>query len=305
MILLWGLSSDGPMAAVTAALTETHVPFVFLNQRSVLESRIELEMDGSVVGRLQSPDCDVELAAITSVYLRPYDVRRLPQLKDLKPGDPLLQRAFLFEDLITAWTEITPALVVNRPSAMASNNSKPHQLKLIRAAGFDVPETLVTTDPAAVISFQCQYGQVIYKSTSGVRSIVTRLRSPAEDLAKIASCPTQFQQYIEGTDYRVHVIGDQVFACAIRSSADDYRYSALEGADMHVAPDQIPEDFAERCRNLARLLNLPLAGIDLRRTTMGKWYCFEVNPSPGFTFYEEASGQPISATVAQLLANRS
>lgn len=48
-------------------------------------------------------------------------------------------------------------------------------------------------------------------------------------------------------------------------------------------------------------MGLLLAGIALRRTPEGGWVCFEVNPSPGFSFYEEATGQPIAAAVADLL----
>jgi glutathione synthase/RimK-type ligase-like ATP-grasp enzyme len=53
---------------------------------------------------------------------------------------------------------------------------------------------------------------------------------------------------------------------------------------------------------MARDMQLLFAGIDLRRTPAGDWYCFEVNPSPGFTFYESATGQPIAAAVARFLA---
>jgi hypothetical protein len=38
---------------------------------------------------------------------------------------------------------------------------------------------------------------------------------------------------------------------------------------------------ADRCRKLAAGLQLPFAGIDLRRTPEDEWVCFEVNPSPG------------------------
>jgi hypothetical protein len=49
-------------------------------------------------------------------------------------------------------------------------------------------------------------------------------------------------------------------------------------------------------------MDLPLAGIDLRRSRVdGEWYCFEVNPSPGFSYYEEATGLPIGAAIARLL----
>jgi len=53
---------------------------------------------------------------------------------------------------------------------------------------------------------------------------------------------------------------------------------------------------------LAASLDLVVAGIDLRRTPDGEWYCFEVNPSPAFSYYESATHQPISAAIAALLA---
>lgn len=42
--------------------------------------------------------------------------------------------------------------------------------------------------------------------------------------------------------------------------------------------------------------------MDLRRTPEGTWYCLEVNPSPVFTFYRVATGQPIGQAIARLLA---
>jgi D-alanine-D-alanine ligase-like ATP-grasp enzyme len=48
---------------------------------------------------------------------------------------------------------------------------------------------------------------------------------------------------------------------------------------------------------------LAVAGIDLRRTSGGRFYCFEANPSPGFSFYEEMTGQPVGEAIARLLAN--
>jgi glutathione synthase/RimK-type ligase-like ATP-grasp enzyme len=165
-----------------------------------------------------------------------------------------------------------------------------------------VPETLVTTDPAAAIEFWERHGSVIYKSVSGVRSIVTRLGSEHhERMQDLAHCPTQFQEYIEGTDFRLHVVGDEVFGCEVSSTADDYRYPQRQGAEARVRSCSMPQDVADRCRRLAVALNLSVAGIDLRRTTSGRWYCFEANPSPGFSFYEEATGQPISKAVAELL----
>jgi glutathione synthase/RimK-type ligase-like ATP-grasp enzyme len=53
---------------------------------------------------------------------------------------------------------------------------------------------------------------------------------------------------------------------------------------------------------LSQRLDLPLAGIDLRRTPDGRHVCFEVNPSPAFSFYEQHAGIPIASCIARYLA---
>ncbi|HXM75388.1 MAG TPA: RimK domain-containing protein ATP-grasp, partial [Thermoanaerobaculia bacterium] len=118
----------------------------------------------------------------------------------------------------------------------------------------------------------------------------------------LGNCPTQFQRWIPGHDVRVHVVGHDVFACEVTSSATDYRYPRGEEEAPEIRPLELPVDLADRCRRLVASLSLALAGIDLRRTPGGQWFCFEVNPSPGFTYYEEATGQPIADALARLLA---
>jgi len=207
----------------------------------------------------------------------------------------------MVDHVMASWSEMTSALVVNRLRAMATNDSKPYQLEQIRSSGFNVPETLVTTDQNEVQYFWEQHREVIYKSVSGTRSRVARLRPEhRERLANVAFCPTQFQRYIQGTDHRVHVVGDDVFTSEVISEADDYRYPGRHTVEIRAC--RLPRNVEERCRLLSGALQLPVSGIDLRRTPEGVWYCFEVNPSPAFTFYERMTGQPIGRTVANLLA---
>jgi glutathione synthase/RimK-type ligase-like ATP-grasp enzyme len=197
------------------------------------------------------------------------------------------------------------AFVVNRPRAMASNNSKPYQLELIRGLGFLTPETLLTTDRAAAEEFWEAHGQVVYKSVSGVRSIVSRLAERhVGRMPDVATCPTQFQEYVGGTDVRVHVVGDEVIATKVESAADDYRYAQAQGSEVKVTPMDIPEQVEAAAIRVARRLGLAFAGIDLRVTEEGDWYCFEVNPSPAFSYYEAMGGQRIDEAVARLLASR-
>jgi hypothetical protein len=68
----------------------------------------------------------------------------------------------------------------------------PEQAQLILQAGFQVPETLVTNDPELVRAFHFEHGQVIYKSISGVPSIVRMLDDELMDrLPLVHGCPVQ------------------------------------------------------------------------------------------------------------------
>ncbi|WP_164015777.1 ATP-grasp domain-containing protein [Pyxidicoccus trucidator] len=301
MILLWGMPGDEPFDAVRAALEWRKAPYTLLDQRRVLQQRLELEVGPVLGGTVWSGEERVPLDEVSAVYTRVYDARRLPGVEDA--GVAVHERVREVETALWSWVEEAPGRVVNRPAAMASNGSKPFQAALIEAQGFRVPETLVTTDPSAALEFWERHGSVIYKSVSGVRSIVSRLGPEhRERLRDVTWCPTQFQAYVPGQDVRVHVVGDEVFPAEIVSDAVDYRYARRSGSSVELRAGLLDIDVAERCRALASALGLHLAGLDLRRTPEGEWFCFEVNPSPCFTYYEHHTGHPIAATLAAFLA---
>lgn len=301
MILLWGQLDDGPFRAVVEQLAGMGAPFVVLDTHTVLESEVSLEVDGLVRGELRTSDTAIALESVTAGYFRPDDFRLVPAVASGGPTSIPWAHARSFHQVLWTWADVCPIPIVNPPAAQATNGSKPYQLSLIRELGFDIPHTLVTSNPKAARDF-CQYhGTVIYKSTSAVRSVVARLSiARREHMEDLTVCPTQFQEYIPGVDYRVHVVDEELFCCSIRSSADDYRYDRTD--EIELRPARLPVEVADGCRALAKGLELLVAGIDLRRTPGGRWYCFEVNPSPAFTFYDRDTEQPIARAVAQLLA---
>lgn len=302
MILLWGLPGDSPLAKVRAALARRGAAVAFIDQRAVLETEIELTVDGTVEGVVRTSGRVIPLGQVSAAYVRPYSSTQLPAIERAGQYSDAWRHALGIDDALITWADLTPAAIVNRPAAMASNNAKPYQALFIQAAGFDVPATLVTTDPDAVREFWAEHTEVIYKSVSGVRSVVSRLEARHDQrLELVRWCPTQFQQYIQGPDYRVHVVGDRVFACEICSSATDYRYASQQGLGVEIRPYELPPDVSDRCRTLSRSLGLNVTGVDLRRDPGGRWYCFEVNPSPAFTYYQAASNLPIDEAVADFL----
>ena len=99
----------------------------------------------------------------------------------------------------------------------------------------------------------------------------------------------------------MHVVGDAVFASEVLSDVDDYRYARQQGGQCELRATPLPAAIEARAVATADALGLRVAGLDLRRTPEDEWYCFEVNPSPCFTYYEHHTGQPLTAAVASLL----
>lgn len=303
MILLCGIPSEAPLARVASVLEDHGADFEVFNQRAFEAAELTGPGEGlSSVGRLTLGRRSYPLSEITAVYTRLMDDRYLPELAALPDDAPARVHCRTLHCELTRWLEIAPARVVNRIEPMATNSSKPYQLQLIRAGGFDVPETLVTNDPDLVVDFWRRHGRVIYKSISGVRSIVQELdASGIERIGDIRWCPVQFQERVEGTDVRVHVVGEECYGTRITATGTDYRYEASDAPAPRLEPVSLGDQLAARCVSLTRRLGLSFSGIDLRQAPGGRWVCFEVNPCPAFTYYENHTGQPIAAALVRHL----
>jgi hypothetical protein len=306
VILLFGIRSEPPLAMVAAELERTDAAFAWFDQRQTLETSLEVSLsDGGVCGRLRTPQVELDVETVRAVYVRTMADHLLPEIEGLPSGAPERRRSRALHDRMFAWLGVSPARVVNRSEFQASNSTKPYQLQLIVEAGFTVPETLITNDPQEAIAFRDQHRRVVYKSMSGERSIVSALTDlDLERLDRLRICPVQFQAWIPGPDVRVHVVGNDAFAACLTTPATDYRYPDRSGAPApEVTRLELSDDLAERCVMLTRRLGLEFAGIDLRMPPDQEPVCLEVNPSPAFSYYEQAADLPIAAALARHLAS--
>lgn len=304
MILLCGIPSEPSMRLVTKQLDRLEAPYIMFNQRKFAEVDIEFEMaDGQIEGSIRLGGNDYSLGQVGGVFTRMMDDQSLPEVRNEPPDSALRGHCRSVHETLARWCEIAPDPIVNRAIPQGSNGSKPYQAQLIRKAGFLIPETLITNDPSLVMEFYFEHKRIIYKSISAVRSIVQEFEPhDLNRLEQIRWCPTQFQAFIGGTNLRVHVMGDKVFPTAINSDAVDYRYASRQiGEHAELREVELSDEIAEKCIALSKILELPLAGIDLKVTTDDEVYCFEVNPSPAFSYYESSTGQPISEAIAKYL----
>jgi glutathione synthase/RimK-type ligase-like ATP-grasp enzyme len=288
VILVWGSLEDPPIARVLDAVDDGVTDVAHLDDSEIGRLRYNIDLGPEPSGWLELDGQQVGIERIRALYLR--------------PGNQADAGAEATSAMLLSVAGSLSAIVVNRPAAGRSNHSKPYQCTLLAAAGLPTPDTFVTTDPRAAREFLTQHGRIVYKSISGVRSVVTAVDAvDADRLDGIGHGPVQLQEWIEGLDIRVHIVGDRWFATAVESDLTDYRYGGSERHPPVLTPFDVPERLGERLVTIASGMGLLVAGVDLRRTATGDWYCLEVNPSPGFTFYENHTGQPIAAAIAALL----
>ncbi|WP_405020407.1 alpha-L-glutamate ligase [Kitasatospora sp. NBC_00070] len=295
MIVFYGCPDDPPLTLAADAARAAGLRHLVVDQTRL--AGYDFVGGAGLAGYLLAEGHRLALDEITAVYARP--------LEPPAPGGDAAARArtAAFHRWFTDWLDVARAFVVNRPRAMESNGSKPYQAQLIARAGFPVPETLVTDDPAEVRAFHAEHGRLVYKSTSGIRSIVREFTADDESrLHLVRGLPTQFQAYVPGRDVRVHVVGERAFAAAVDCPAVDYRYAERDGLRAELTAYELPAGIEKRAVALAAELGLPLAGIDLRERPDGDWVCFEVNPMPAYSYYESHTGLPIAAAIVDLLA---
>ena len=302
MILVCGGLADGVTELVCARLEHSGYSYRLLDLAQYpVGYRVAWRWtDDGPAGTIAGPGWVLDLDEITGVYVRFLGSEgRVPPDADPETASALQVEA---DAVLLALLETLRCPVVNRAGGGMSNNSKPYQALLLQRAGLRVPATLVTSDPGAARAFQAEHGDVVYKSASGIRSIVRRVgESQERRLDFLRDGPAQFQAFVPGRNVRVHTVGDTIFATRIETEAVDYRYAHLDGLEVAMTAVTLPPAVRAACLRVARDLDLLFAGIDLKETPDGDFVCFEVNPCPGFIYYERHTGQPISAALADLL----
>jgi len=309
MILVLGVVDEPVTARFLAHLALEERDFLLVDPRE-LGRQIHLELDWEpgrtgrrLRGEILFPRWKVSLDEVSGIYSRLGTGEDSPL-----PGHPemAVQQAHAWNLL-----ELFDGPVANRPSAMLSNNAKPCQYGAILQAGFRLPDTWAGGRLSQLERFVSRLEDApVVKSISDERSVAKQL--PLDEIRASQEGgvlpPHQFQERVVGTNVRVHLVGRRhAFACRAETGALDYRHASLSGHSLELLAMRLPEAVAAACRRLAEELELDFAGIDLIEPVggsedPGRWWCLEVNTAPGYAWFEEHSGLPISQSLAEFLS---
>ncbi|MBX5459417.1 MAG: ATP-grasp ribosomal peptide maturase [Thermogemmatispora sp.] len=214
-----------------------------------------------------------------------------------------------------------PCLWVSSPDAIRAASWKPLQLAVAQRLGWRIPRTLLTNDPQAVLDFfeRCEE-RVVYKPLSqGLPrpapgqwqgGIYTTRLSRQDVQAHLPTLSLTFQLFQEAipkrADVRVTVIGARLFAVAMTAPEDspaqiDFR---LDYGALRYEGHQLPAEQEAACLALVGTFRLQFAAIDLVLTPEGEYVFLELNPNGQWGWLEEATGLPLAASLAALLAGQ-
>jgi glutathione synthase/RimK-type ligase-like ATP-grasp enzyme len=248
-----------------------------------------------------------DLTAVRSVWWRrpqPYGLDQAVSARD--------DRDFAYGECHAAvnglWSCLN-ARWLNDPERDEVASRKAYQLQVAATLGFRIPRTLITNDPEAAAAFSDEEGEkgTIYKAFSATERAwrETRLLKPEErqQLAAVQFAPVIFQEHIRADiDLRITIVGDEVFAAEILSSATEYQVDFRMA--MHQAvirPHTLPQAVAAKLASLMQALGLVYGAVDMRLTPEGEYVFLEINTSGQWLFIEEQTGQPITETLARHL----
>lgn len=204
--------------------------------------------------------------------------------------------------------------IANSPAAIESVADKLHTLQVLAGAKLPIPKTILGKFPIDVDLVEREMGfPVVVKKLRGTRGagvVLCENRSQFDDLANLLDGATSatdflFQQYIKashGRDVRVLVINGRVVAAMERQSADGgFKSNISLGGSAK--PFQPTPEMAALAINVARELNLDIAGIDILFDKTGYRIC-EANSAPGFQGLERACAIDVPELIFQAMGKK-
>jgi len=192
---------------------------------------------------------------------------------------------------------------ISSPQATRLAENKLVQLDHAQRAGFRVPRTLVSQNPAQIRGFCRELGnRAIIKSVKGTTK-AGLLTLAVDD--RILACdemlslaPAMYQELIGGTRHiRANCFGDRVHAVQIETDALDWRPDLT----VPMASVELPAEVNSRLLDVLRALGLRMGIVDLKLTLAGEPVWLEVNPQGQFLFIEGLIGLELTSAFCDFL----
>ena len=308
MILVCGIVADAMVELMCARLDDLGYEYMLFDQLHY-PGRYHLSWEigkNGLRGYLASPERKVDIAELTGVYARYVNYRGGPERSEFSQHERQMIDAE-YQLSLMQLLDLLPCTVVNRVKGIDIERIRRSTSRSLPSwSGCGRPEPWLRPTPIKSGRFTgcADSGSFTNRSAAYARSYpVSATPIWRSALRACATARPSFRKWWKDT-----TSGCTPWAgrCLRRRSFPTSAITATQGetaAHCRRARSTF-RPISPRPACAVGSLGLVLSGIDLRRTPDGEYYCFEINPSPGFIFYERMTGQPISEAVAHLLHRR-
>lgn len=195
-------------------------------------------------------------------------------------------------------------VVVDRRLALDGSHNKKFNYSRLKKAGFFVPKTFLLSEMTKkkLDSFSSSF--VVLKPLLGKRGqnvFRVRKKNFFEFAKKFAGKDFLAQEFVFiEKELRVFVVGKKVLG-AIESRSKNWIHNFSRGAKA--VPHRITRKTRNAALRAAAAVNTEVAGVDLAFTRKGV-FVLEVNRSPGFKFFERATGKNVAGEIIKYVLGK-
>ncbi len=194
--------------------------------------------------------------------------------------------------------------VFNPPLSYICNTNKFIHQKNLSKVGFSMPPAILSNSVSSLKKSIAPNNKWINKGVSGIRTEVVSVSGfECHRLPLLKNAPSLFQKRIIGYDVRVHFIQSKYLAQKIIADKVDYRYCKRNGGTLQITEVNTPEAIKFLCIEYMRTNNTRFSGFDFKVDSDNKWWLLEVNPMPGFEFFDLHCDGKLSRLLAEALFN--
>jgi glutathione synthase/RimK-type ligase-like ATP-grasp enzyme len=324
-VLIVTAKDEVAIPRVEESLLHMGQPFFRLDTDLLLNNRAQLSLrlhEESLSGELELSDgSSINIESIKSVWFRrPKPISAGGHLCSDLESSQFIEREFS-ATLFSLYTNLEEVFWMNHPvcSRHVLEHNKLLQLRLAAHSGLATPQTVITNNPAELLTFCEKHGgfiavkalhSTISRNADGSTAAIYTNRVSSDYLRKkagnISSAPIIAQEYISKMlELRITVVGNRVLTCAIHSQDSERTKEDWRRYDFdNVKHEQyeLPSDIRFKLLDFMKRCGLSFGAIDMIITPVGRYVFLEVNPSGQFGWIEDLTGLLISESIAEALA---
>mgnify|MGYP001580441901 CR=1 FL=1 len=201
-------------------------------------------------------------------------------------------------------------LVVNNPQSDFFAANKPHQLEIAKKHGLQVPQTIITNNPASAAKFRKKVGDVVLKQQqmpiieNYTMHTTLIMRQDELPTSNIQNCPIVLQELLDKKyELRIIVMGKSIMPFAIYTAGTAGTTDLKRGRYWEYKHEKvnIPHNLKHGITAMMQYYGLHYGAFDFVKTPQNKYYFLELNPRGQFLWLEHMTGFDLTKKFTEYL----